>query len=100
MSRFVQSRRWFLGLLLGALFGASAWAGAIDVNTADAQALTSLNGIGPAKARSIVDYREANGPFEAVEDLVKVNGIGPKLLERLRPQLRLGDDAAEDGGGE
>ena len=90
MSHFSKLKRWSLGALAGLLLGGFAWAGTIDVNTADAQQLTSINGIGPAKAQSIVEYRQANGPFEHLDDLVRVNGIGAKLLERLKPQLSLG----------
>ncbi|MDR2690528.1 MAG: helix-hairpin-helix domain-containing protein [Azoarcus sp.] len=62
----------------------------VDINTADAVALQQINGIGPAKANAIIEYRKANGPFASVDDLVKVSGIGPKSLEQLRPQVRVG----------
>jgi competence protein ComEA len=57
----------------------------VAVNVAAAEELASLPKIGPALAQRIVDYRKANGPFRQVDDLAKVAGIGPKLLERLRP---------------
>ncbi|MDR2259842.1 MAG: ComEA family DNA-binding protein [Azoarcus sp.] len=66
----------------------------VNINTADATALQQINGIGPAKASAIIEYRAANGPFVSVDDLVKVPGIGEKSLERLRPQVTIGGAAA------
>jgi competence protein ComEA len=57
----------------------------LDLNTASVQALQALPGIGPILAQRIVDYRTRFGPFTRVEDLLKVEGIGPRTLERLRP---------------
>src|SRR5690606_14029956 len=65
-------------------------AGAVNINTADAQTIaSSLTGIGQAKAEAIVEYREANGPFRSVEDLLQVKGIGEKTLEANRERIRL-----------
>ncbi len=75
-----------LALLL-APFGALA---AVDVNTADAAALEQIKGIGPAKAAAIVKYRNENGAFKSVDDLVKVPGIGEKSVEQLRDQVTVG----------
>lgn len=61
--------------------------GLIDINRADAAALESLPGVGPALAARIVAHREANGPFAGVEALVDVAGIGPKTLERMRAMV-------------
>lgn len=77
------------GLLMAASHG--AWADRININDADAAALAGLNGIGRAKADAIVQYRKANGPFASVEDLTKVKGISPALVERNRDQLSVGD---------
>lgn len=71
----------------------------IDINTASAEQLASaLPGIGPAKADAIVEWREANGPFETLEQLMDVPGIGPKTLERLRGLVRIGDAVAAAAG--
>ncbi|MFT8231597.1 ComEA family DNA-binding protein [Pseudomonas guariconensis] len=60
----------------------------IDLNTADAPTLQrELNGIGRAKAEAIVAYREANGPFASVDELLEIKGIGNALLERNRDKL-------------
>ena len=64
----------------------------LDVNAASATELTSLTGIGPAKAQAIVEYRETNGAFESVDELKMVRGIGDKLLEQLRPQVTVGSE--------
>nr|WP_314876123.1 helix-hairpin-helix domain-containing protein [uncultured Pseudomonas sp.] len=67
---------------------AQSSAGKIDLNKADELTLQSeLVGIGQAKARSIVAYREANGPFSNVDELLEIKGIGAKLLERNRDRL-------------
>ncbi|OQS29466.1 ComEA family DNA-binding protein [Chromobacterium violaceum] len=66
-----------------------AWA-AVNLNTATPQQLEALKGIGPAKAKAIVDYRTKNGPFKTVDDLKKVSGIGDKTLESLRKEVTVG----------
>ena len=57
----------------------------LDVNAASAEALDALPGVGPGLAAAIVAEREAAGPFEALEALVRVKGIGPATVEQLRP---------------
>lgn len=58
--------------------------GRVNLNTADLAALDTLPRIGPAMAQRILDWREANGRFTSVEDLLAVPGIGDKMLESLR----------------
>jgi len=56
-------------------------AGPVNINTADATELSrELTGVGMSKARAIVEYREANGPFAAPEEILKVKGIGERVL--------------------
>lgn len=62
----------------------------IDVNRASESELTALRGIGPTLARRIVEYREANGPFQTLEDLVRVRGVGAAKLEGFRDQATVG----------
>ena len=59
----------------------------LDVNSATGVELNALPGIGPRLAERVVDDREANGPFESIEDLQRVRGIGPRLVERVRPYV-------------
>jgi len=66
--------------------------GAIPVNTADAEVLDELPGIGPATAESILAEREENGPFYYPEDLMQVDGIGEKKLEDMRDMLDLTEE--------
>lgn len=64
-------------------------AGVVNLNTADVSVLDGLPGVGPARARAIVGYREANGPFHAVQELARVPGIGPAALARLQGRVRV-----------
>ncbi|CAB3757655.1 competence protein ComE [Burkholderia sp. MSh2] len=78
-------RKWFAAAaLLGMI--ASAWA-AVDVNTASEDALVGIKGIGPARARAILDERGARGPFRNAEDLAsRVKGMGGHTVERLQQE--------------
>ncbi|MBW7931174.1 MAG: helix-hairpin-helix domain-containing protein [Gammaproteobacteria bacterium] len=68
-----------------------ALAGPVDINTADAATLArELNGIGPARAQAIVDYREKNGRFRSPDELLKIKGIGPHVLEKNKANLQVG----------
>lgn len=61
----------------------------VNINTATAQQLTQLQGIGARRAEAIVQYREENGPFTDIEQLQEVPGIGPALIENNRANLAL-----------
>jgi competence protein ComEA len=75
-----------------ALLPVLAWAGPVDLNTADAATLArELKGVGPARAEAIVAWREANGPFKSPEDLVRVQGIGDRVLEDNRGNLTVSE---------
>ena len=69
--------------------GAAPAEAVVDLNTADLAALDTLPGVGPAIAQRILDWRDANGPFHSVDELLEVPGIGPATLERLRPKVRV-----------
>jgi competence protein ComEA len=85
------------GLLVGLVLAAGARRGRaaepsprININTASAQELTRLPGIGPAKAEAILQHR-AQHPFAKAEELRDVKGIGEKLYERIKDQVTVGD---------
>jgi competence protein ComEA len=61
--------------------------GLININTASATELETLSGIGEVLAATIVEYRDLNGPFASVDDLLDVSGIGPATLEEIRDQV-------------
>lgn len=67
--------------------GSSSKDGKVNLNQADEAALTTLSGIGPSKAQSIIAYREENGGFQTIEDLKKVTGIGEKTYEKLKDSI-------------
>lgn len=67
--------------------GAAAGAGRVNINTADAATLQTLDGIGQATAAKIVADREANGPYKTIEDLTRVSGIGDKKLANIRDAI-------------
>lgn len=62
----------------------------VNLNTADAESLSrNLFGIGATKAKAIIAYRESNGPFTSVDELLEVKGIGKVLLEKNREKLEV-----------
>ena len=59
----------------------------VNINKADTKTLTTLKGIGKDRAVKIIEYREKNGPFQKIEDLMKVKGIGKKIFEQNKNVL-------------
>jgi comEA protein len=59
----------------------------IDINTADGAAFESVPGIGKSLSARILAFRDKNGPFQTVDDLLKIQGIGEKSIQKLRPYL-------------
>jgi competence protein ComEA len=83
------------GLIVSLLPAGAALAGPVNLNSADAATLAKeLDGIGPAKAQAIVEFRQKNGPFKSPEDLLQVDGIGERVLEQNRGNIRLSGAAA------
>lgn len=66
-----------------------AAAGKVNINSADSEQLQTLNGVGPATAQKIIDYRQSNGRFSSVEDLKNVSGIGDKTFEKLKDSITI-----------
>jgi competence protein ComEA len=94
----MKFKTWFaaFGFILTTLFASAAVAVAqdsmtpasavvsmVNINTADIDTLSSLPGVGPKKAESIVSYRELNGNFQSVDELVNVKGIGKRMVAKL-----------------
>ena len=92
LAQLIEDGQQIVVLAQGAVPAASsglAVAGApVDINTADATALETLDGIGPALAQRILDYRTAHGGFRTVGDLQNVPGIGPKKFAALKAKVR------------
>ena len=89
-----QGYRTAVRALIASLVPMVAWGGPVNINSADASTLArELDGIGPAKAQAIVEYRQKNGPFRTPEDLLKVQGIGERVLEQNRGNIRIAPQA-------
>ncbi len=74
--------------LLSAMPGLLLATEPININTADKQTLMELNGIGEKLAQAIIDYRQEHGAFGSLDELTKVKGIGPVILDKNRERLR------------
>jgi len=76
-----------LALMVGAVGMHAGGSVKININTASAEELTQLRGIGPKYAAKIVEYREQNGPFASAEDIMKISGIGPVTFEKNKERI-------------
>ncbi|WP_269533912.1 helix-hairpin-helix domain-containing protein [Chitinimonas sp. BJYL2] len=83
----------FLAVLL---LGTSAMA-AVNINTAGPSELEALTGIGPSKAKAIVDYRQKNGAFKNVDELDKVPGIGKATVDKFRSEVTVAAGGTKSG---
>lgn len=80
-----------IALLCATAMGIAA-AGPVNVNSADAETIADeLDGVGLARARAIVEWRRKNGEFTSLEDLGRVKGIGTRILEMNRANIRFAD---------
>ena len=85
-----MNRTIFALALASLLLTSGAFAEPVNINTADARTLAKeLSGIGLSRAQAIVEYREKNGPFKSADDLAKVKGIGMKVVEQNRANIRV-----------
>jgi competence protein ComEA len=71
-------------VISGGSGGGGSTSALVNINTADATALETLPRVGPATAQRIIEHREANGPFETIEDIQDVSGIGPATFDGLK----------------
>ncbi|MGH8224450.1 MAG: ComEA family DNA-binding protein [Woeseiaceae bacterium] len=85
----MKTQRMFgIGAALGLLVPVFAFAGPVNVNTADAETIAAeLQGIGMSKAIAIVEYRKTNGPFKSADDLLAIKGIGERTIELNRDNI-------------
>ena len=75
-------------LIIVTLFAFAGLANAaVNINSATQAQLETLKGVGPAKAKEIIEYRQKNGPFKTVDDLEKVKGIGPGILKKIHNDI-------------
>jgi competence protein ComEA len=91
-----QTKQWLAGALAALALSLAlaapvpaAEVAAVDINTASEEQLTSLPGIGPSKAKAIVEYRTAT-PFRTIEEVMNVRGIGESTFENLKGMLTVG----------
>ena len=89
-------KRTLAALLIVMVGPAVAYAGPVNVNTADAETISAeLKGVGITKALAIVEFREANGPFKSPEDLAMVKGIGERTVEINQEFILLNSTASK-----
>ena len=69
----------------------------VNLNTASASEFEALPGVGAKMAARIIEYRQKNGPFKKIEDLMNVPGIGEKNFLKLKPQLTVASSRADAG---
>ena len=80
----------YLVTLVSLILPCLAFAGPVNVNTADAETLSEeLKGVGLSKARAIVEYRKKHGPFQSADDLSLVKGIGDRTVEINRSDIQV-----------
>lgn len=68
---------------------------AVNINTATQSELEAIRGVGPAKAKAIISYRDANGAFKSVQELDKVKGFGKATIEKLQGELTVDTTGAK-----
>ena len=80
----------FLFVSIFTFFAIPVYAALVNINTASQSELVTLNGIGDVKAQAIIDYRNSNGSFTAIEDIVNVSGIGTATFENIKNNITVG----------
>jgi competence protein ComEA len=105
-----MTKKVLVGLLTGVLLAAAvpealaqqsaavAKAAALDLNSATAADLESLPGVGRSTAERIIEYRQKNGPFKKIEELMNVKGIGEKSFLKLKPLIAVSPKTEKAGG--
>lgn len=93
--REIKLKKFFLIAILFLGLNLSAFAG-VDINTASQADLETVKGLGPAKAKAIIEYREEHGAFKSVTDLTNVRGIGSGTLKQLGDQVSIQENVASE----
>jgi competence protein ComEA len=88
-------KQWLGGILISMFFAVQALA-AVDLNKAGQAELESVKGIGPKKAKAIIEHRDKNGPFKSVDDLSKVKGFGKASIAKVRGELSVAEVVATE----
>jgi len=78
----------------------AALAGPVNLNTASVTQLDALPGVGKSTAQRIVEYRQKNGGFKKIEELMNVKGVGEKSFLKLKPLITVGGDKADHAAGQ
>lgn len=68
----------------------------ININNATQEELAQLKGVGEKLAKRVIEYREQHGPFEKIEDILKVKGLGEKFLEENQARITVGEEVIEE----
>lgn len=89
MNKLVKSVLVLVGLMALPAFAA------VNINTATQSELEVVKGLGPAKAKAIIAYRESNGKFKDLDDLDNVKGFGKASIEKLKDELSVGSEKAK-----
>lgn len=87
-----------LALLAAGFVSVPAALAAVNLNTASQAELETVKGIGPAKARAILEYRTRNGPFQSVDELKEIKGFGDKAVNKLRAEVSVGEGSGRAAG--
>lgn len=89
-----MNKLFMAALVIGGLMMSSAFA-AVNINSATQSELEAVKGLGPAKAKAIIAYREAHGNFKSLDDLDNVKGFGRASVEKLKGELSVGPEKAK-----
>ncbi|MHB1023480.1 MAG: ComEA family DNA-binding protein [Acidobacteriaceae bacterium] len=89
-----MNKLFMAALVIGGLMVSSAFA-AVNINSATQSELEAVKGLGPAKAKAIIAYREAHGNFKSLDDLDNVKGFGRASVEKLKGELSVGPEKAK-----
>lgn len=100
MKRFVRAFSALVLVLFVLTAGGLLAQGKVDMNSADVEELMSLRGVGEVRAKAIVTYRQTKGPFQSLDDLKNVPGIGDKIIQDNRSNIAFGKGSGSKMSGD